>query len=106
MLPTPNDSASAPVWENYIVSQVAQASLGQIPVHALAMGVQVNGPQVWLRFQLSECSDLDVVDMDDILSELAALVGDRVQVELHSEVLTQRAVNPSDGVRWIFLARP
>ena len=104
-LPTPNDPAHAPVWENYIVAQAVQAMLGQIPVHALAVGVQVAGSQVSLRFQLSESSEGDQADMQDIVGELEALVGEHVQVRLVSEVRAERSITAADGVRWTFLAR-
>ena len=104
-LPTPQDPGRAPVWDNYVVAQVAQASLGLIPNHALAVGVEVDGLRVRLRFQLSELTDADSSDMDDVLSELEALLGDEVQVDQVREVRHQRDVSPSDGVRWIFLSR-
>ena len=105
-LPTPGDPAGSPVWENYIVAQAVQATLGQIPVHALAVGVQVADSQVRCVFQLSEVNADDRADMDDVVSELGALVGDYVSVQLTSEVVVERSISPSDGVRWIFLARP
>jgi hypothetical protein len=104
-LPTPEDPGRAPVWENYIVAQVVQASLGQIPEHALAMGVEVAGTRVRLWFQLSEATEDDEADMDDIIGELEALVGEEVQIEAVHEVRAEREISPSDGVRWIFLAR-
>ncbi|WP_157181454.1 hypothetical protein [Actinopolymorpha alba] len=105
-LPTPEDPRRAPVWENYIVAQAVQASLGLIPQHALAVGVEVAGKDVRLRFQLSEVTEDDVTDMDDIVSELEALVGSDVHVEQTHEVRDERAISPSKGgVRWIFLAR-
>ncbi|WP_152667298.1 hypothetical protein [Cellulomonas sp. FA1] len=103
--PTPTNPAQAPVWENYIVSQAVQATLGQIPVHALAVGVQVAGSQVSLRFQLSECSEADRTDMEDIVSELEALVGEDVRVRSVGEVRPERSITAADGLRWIFLAR-
>ncbi|NYG58742.1 hypothetical protein BJ980_001665 [Nocardioides daedukensis] len=104
-LPTPEDPGRTPVWENYVVAQVAQASLGQIPEHALAVGVEVEGPRLRLRFQLSEATEGDRADMDDIVSELESLVGKDVEVASFHEVLDQRAISPTDGVRRIFLAR-
>lgn len=86
-----------------MVAQAVQASLGTIPQHALAVGVQVAGAQ--LRFQLSSLTEEDEVDMDDIKSELEALVGNAVEVDRMHEVRSQRVVDPADGVCWIFLAR-
>lgn len=79
--PTPEDPGQSPVWENYIVAQAVQASLGQIPEHALAVSVEVAGARVRLRFQLSEATEDDVADMDDIVSELEGLVGPDVHVD-------------------------
>lgn len=104
-LPTPEDPGQAPVWENYVVAQAVQASLGQIPEHALAVGVEADGPIVRLRFQLSEVTDEDRADMTDIVSELEGLVGNDVEVDFSHEVLDRRDISPTAGVRWIFLAR-
>lgn len=104
-LPTPEDPGRAPVWENYIVAQAVQAALGVIPQHALAMGVEVAGVDVRLRLQLSEVTEQDIADMEDIRSQLEALVGTHVHIELTHEVVEQRALSPHDHVRWIFLAR-
>ncbi len=104
-LPTPDDPADAPVWENYIVAQTAQASLGLIPPHARAVGVSVAGTTVLLRFQLTELTEADETDMDDIVSELEALVGDHVQVGKTVEICSERHVSPYGTVRYVFLAR-
>lgn len=42
-LPTPEDPGRSPVWENYVVAQATQASLGLLPRSALAVGVSVAG---------------------------------------------------------------
>ena len=104
-LPTPNGQAHAPVWENYIVAQAVQAMLGQITVHALAVGVEVAGAHVSLRFQHSESSEGDQADMRDIAGDLAVLVGEHVEVRFVTEVRATRSITVADGVRWIFLAR-
>lgn len=104
-LPTPEDPGQAPVWENYVIAQTVEASRGQIPEHALAFGVEVDGPRLRLRFQLSEVTEEDRVDMNDIVSELEGLVGLAVEVESSYEVRDQREISPTDGVCWIFLAR-
>ena len=104
-LPTPDDLGDAPLWENYVIAQSVEASRGQIPEHSLAFGVEVHGVVLRLRFQLSEVTDDDRDDIDDIVSELEALVGNDVRVESSYEVRAQREILPSDGVCWIFLAR-
>jgi hypothetical protein len=104
-LPTPDDPGRAPVWENYIVAQTVQAMLGQVPEHALAVGVEVSGQRVRLRFQLSEATDVDKAHINDIVSELEALVGDEVQVEAVREVVQEPRISPSGEVRWVYLAR-
>ncbi|MGH7480788.1 MAG: hypothetical protein ACRELV_01430, partial [Longimicrobiales bacterium] len=76
-------------------AQAVQASLGQIPTHALAVGVEVMGSRVRLRFQLSEATKDDIVDMDDIVSELEALVGNDVHVDKIHEVRPEREISPS-----------
>jgi hypothetical protein len=104
-LPTPEDPGRSPVWENYIVAQTVQASLGLLPTNALAVGVRVAGTDVQLCFQLSAFTEDDAVDIEDILSEMEALVGNHVHVDKTYEVRDDPAISPHDDVRWIFLAR-
>lgn len=104
-LPSPDDMSRAPVWENYVVAQAVQASLGLIPGSAHAIGVRVSGTTVHLVMQLSRLTDEDEVDIDDIVTELELLLGDAVRVVRHHEIRQHRHIAPDDGVRWIFLAR-
>ncbi|TVU64851.1 hypothetical protein FQP90_07310 [Paenarthrobacter nitroguajacolicus] len=80
-MPAPNDLAQAPLWEIYIIAQTVAAMRGQIPKHALAVGVEIHGVKIKLRFQLSRVTDEDKTDMEDILSELEAYVGQDVEVD-------------------------
>jgi hypothetical protein len=43
--------------------------------------------------------------MNEISDQLEALVGDEVAVEVTPEVRAVRAVDPYDGIRWVYLAR-
>jgi hypothetical protein len=104
-LPTPSDPRSAPTWDNYVVAQAVQASLGLIPEHALAVGVEVDDTDVMLRFQLTAVTEADAQDIEDIVSQLEALVGPVVHVAKELDVRQEREISPHDGVRWIFLAR-
>jgi hypothetical protein len=103
--PTPDNLQCAPLWENYVIAQSVAASRGQIPIHTLAFGVEVNGTHLRLRFQLSEVTEEDEADMSDIVSDLEALVGNDVKVESCYEVRDHRQISPTDGVCWIFLSR-
>lgn len=103
--PSPDDLHNAPTWNNYVVAQAVQASLGLIPHTALAVGVRVNGFDVRLQFQLSEMDAAAAEDIEDIRIDLNLLLGDAVQVEATHELRAERLVSPRDGVRWIFLAR-
>ncbi|GAA2445377.1 hypothetical protein [Agromyces soli] len=103
--PTPEDPARAPVWENYAVAQAAAATLGLIPVHTLAYGVEVDGTRLRLRFQLSEVTETDYEDIDDIVGDFEDLVGPDVEVDFLLEVLEWRQLSPHDGVRWVYLSR-
>jgi len=96
--PTPDDPADSPIWENYIIAQTVEAARGQIPVHALAIGVQVDRSRVTLRFQLSELNESDSLDISNIVSEFADLVGNEVDVSAVHEVRNQRSTSPDDGV--------
>jgi hypothetical protein len=104
-MPTPDDPRGAPVWDNYVVAQVVQASLGLIPEHALAVGVEVTGNEVCLRFQLTQAEEEDLAYIDDIVSEFEALVGDEVLVDRSYEIRSERRISPHDGICWVFLAR-
>lgn len=102
--PSPEDPARAPVWENYIIAQTVQASLGMIPRNALAVGVEVDGASVRLRFQLAAATAEDLADIEDIVSEFQALVGDDVAVDSVYEIREQRDIS-LDRVLWVFFAR-
>lgn len=105
MYPTPEDPGRAPVWENYVVAQTVQASLGLVPRHALAVGVEVVGVVVRLRFQFTETTEDDHADVADIVSELEVLVGEDVRIEVDQEIRREPVIRPWDGVRWIYRAR-
>ncbi|MCA0331664.1 MAG: hypothetical protein LCI03_17420 [Actinobacteria bacterium] len=103
--PSPTDSAHAPVWGNYVVAQASQASLGIIPRSTLAFGVVVEETSVTLRFLLADCTPQDVEDMDDIVSELEALLGPDVLVTRSFDVRDHVDMSPHDRVRWVYAAR-
>ena len=103
--PSPTDSAHAPVWENYVVAQASQASLGMVPRSALAFGVLVEETSVTLRFLLAACTPQDVEDMDDIVSELEGLLGPDVLVTRSFDVRDPLEMSPHDRVRWVYAAR-
>lgn len=104
-MPTPDDPANAPVWENYVVAQAVQASLRLIPRGTLAFGVEVDRENVRLQFQLAEVSDEDAADITDITEDLTSLLGGQVRVSSVHAVREQPELSPDDHVRWIFVAR-
>ena len=103
--PSPDDLGRAPLWQNYAIAQAVQASRAQIPEHTLAFGIEVDGLRLRLRFQLSEATEEDVLDISDIAGDLEALVGPDAEVESVYEVRDQRQISAHDGVCWIFLSR-
>ena len=103
--PTPDDPKRAPVWENYVVAQAAQAALRLIPVQAHAIGVEVAGTRVTLVLQASEASMAADEDLNDIVSDLEALLGPHVEVSARLETSEGPRLNPHDGVRWFFASR-
>jgi len=105
-MPSPTDPALAPVWDNYVVAQAAQAALGQLPPNALAAGVLVDGFDVRLVFRLSAETAEDLSSVGDIVDDLSDLVGHDVRVTSSQDVVTQPNLSPHEGVRWFFLARP
>ena len=102
--PSPDDLQKAPAWENYVVGQAVQASLGLIPRSALAVGVDVDGSRVSLVFQLSCITESDEADIADIVDDLSTLVGEDVQVSQRSEVRETRQISARDRTWWIYLA--
>ena len=103
--PTPDDPKRAPVWENYVVAQAAQAALGLIPANAHAVGVEVTGSRVTLVVQAPEASASDDEDFKDIVGDLEGLLGPDVQVTARVDVTDGRRLGPHDGVRWFFACR-
>lgn len=104
--PSPDNLQQAPVWENYLVAQTVQAALGQIPEHAVAVGIEAEGTRLSVRFLLTEHTSSDAQDVADIASELEGLVGNGVQVETTCGVVDERAVTPSGTpTRWVYVAR-
>lgn len=104
-IPSPDGMGLAPSWDNYVVAQTVQASLGLIPRDALAVGVEVEGTHIRIHFQLSDSTDESPEDVGDIVEDLKVLMGDAARVEAVQEVLDVRRISPRDRVRWIFLAR-
>ncbi len=103
--PTPEDMAQAPVWENCLICQAVPASLGLIPRHALAVGIDTTNTTVEFCFQMSEVSDADETDMADIVDEFEMLVGDVVDVSRRFEVRDRRSISGGTETRWFFLSR-
>ncbi|MBM7497477.1 hypothetical protein [Oerskovia paurometabola] len=104
-MPTPEDPGRAPVWENYVVAQVAQASLGLVPRNAVALGVRVDGCDLTLLGVLKRRTVKAQEDLEEIVDELEMLLGPRPRVELSVEVLARREIWRHRDVRWTFLAR-
>lgn len=87
------------------MAQATTAVLGQIPVHTLAYGVEVDGYDVRVRFQLTEVSERDQEDMDETVGDFEMLVGSAVNVECVHEFLRERVPSRHGRVRWIYLSR-
>lgn len=104
--PAPDDLRAAPLWENYVVAQMTQASLGLIPLNTLALGVVVDGLDVTVTCQLGTFGDTDLDDLHEITEELATLVGGHVHVTSTHEVRDEPAITPHDAATWIYVARP
>lgn len=103
--PTPDDPKHAPVWENYVIAQAAQAALRLIPPDAHALGVEVSGSRVALVLQAPVASPTAEQNMTDIVSELEALLGPNVAVSLRMDIQDECHLSPDDGVAWFFASR-
>jgi len=74
---TPDNTTETAVWLNYVRSQATSASLGLIPAHALTMKIRLSngGWTIGLEYQLTEVTDEDLDDMEEILDEFETLLG-------------------------------
>jgi hypothetical protein len=96
----------APIWENYVMAQATQASLGLIPASTLAIAVEVDQLIVRLEFQLASPSEPDLDDVADIADQLSDLLGPHAVVEstvIHTDQRT--VVPPSKDRGYIYLSR-
>jgi hypothetical protein len=105
MFPTPEDLGDAPAWDNYVVAQVVQATLGLIPRGAVAVGVEVEKRRVRLHFHLSQVSEEDLADIKDVVEDLDALLGGVARLEVVRVIRERRDISSEPDVRWIYLAR-
>ncbi|WP_375431378.1 hypothetical protein [uncultured Friedmanniella sp.] len=94
-----------PFWENYLVCQAVQASLGRYPPHATAIGIEVKGRNAIFHFQMPYASQEDEEEMLDILDEFETIAEVEVHVSRHIAIRSERQTAPSDGVTWIYLSR-
>lgn len=103
--PTPDELATIPVWECYVTGQMVQASLGQIPENALALGVSISELDVKFHCQMRELTEQDAADLSDIESEFYGLVGDDITLETIIEIRNYRDVRGSGRIQWFYLDR-
>jgi len=101
-VPSPDNTADIPVWLNYVCSQANSASIGLIPLHALTMRVRLSdgGWTIGLEYQLSEVTDEDLDDMEEILDEfetsIGAMEGDNFTITSTYEVVSVVYGDPND----------
>ena len=105
-MPRPDDLGRAPLWELYVNRQLVQASLARLPVHLLALGVEIDRLKVVLRFQLSELVDQDLEDIEEIQQDLDELTGFILDIDRVIEVKAERDGCGPTGIWWIYLDRP
>ena len=93
------------IWRSYLVAQLAHACLGLIPENALAIGVEVLGEGVLLRFVMTEMTDQTREDIDDILDAFGILVGPRVGIAVERSTTDGRSPIPNDDqTDWTYKA--
>jgi hypothetical protein len=92
-------------WHNYLVAQLVSASLGYLPRHAVAVGVEPGIDEVVVHFQLTEVDAQDDEDMDEIVGELSILLGDVVGVRRTTDVRARAHTDPTGPVRWTYRVR-
>jgi hypothetical protein len=108
IMPTPGDMGLAPQWDNYLVAQAVQATLGLIPSSALGISISISDTDVKFEFQLAELSEGDETDIADIIDNFNMLIGFVVPVSSTTRLVPHRQVTPSRGSRerWVFSKRP
>lgn len=102
--PKPSDMTSRD-WHNYLVAQLVGASLGYLPRHAVALGVEPGTEEIGVHFQLTEVDEQDEEDMDEIIGEFSTLLGDVVDIRTVIDVRPQAHTDPLGPVRWIYRVR-
>jgi hypothetical protein len=86
-MPTPGNMNRAPAWDNYLVAQAVQASLGLIPRSALGIYITIS----------------DEADMADIVDNFTMLIGFVVPCTSNYRILQERELAPKGArVRWLF----
>ncbi|WP_286691178.1 MULTISPECIES: hypothetical protein [unclassified Aeromicrobium] len=101
--PAPDDMAGAPAWDNYVVAQVVQASLGLLPCNLTRLGVEIDGLKVRLHSYFSEVTAVDEECVEDIADELSGLLGPQADVSVQWNAEEGRPIDPSGSLRWTFL---
>ncbi|CAM3903904.1 hypothetical protein [Isoptericola cucumis] len=104
-MPSPSDPAGTPVWENYVVAQLTQASLSLVPRDAAALGVEVDDVDVTVVCQARNESPGVVEGLDEIVQELSMLLGEHVRVGSRVERRDAPTITPHDRTLWTFAAR-
>jgi hypothetical protein len=102
-MPTPGNMNRAPAWDNYLVAQAVQASLGLIPRSALGIYITISDDAVDFQFQLAHVSEDDEADMADIVDNFTMLIGFVVPCTSTYRILQERELAPKGArVRWLF----
>jgi hypothetical protein len=92
-------------WHNYLVAQLVGASLGYLPRHALAVGVEPGDEEITVHFQLTEITPQDEDDMAEIVAELSILLGDVVGIRRVTDVRSRSRTDPLGPIRWTYRTR-
>jgi hypothetical protein len=86
------------VWDYHARAAVVEACLGRIPEHAWAVGVAVDGWDVFVRFALWELGPADWEDIGVIGRRLRERLGPGARVHLLPELQTEEMGFPGWGV--------
>jgi hypothetical protein len=103
--PNPKRIDGLPFWEELLTITAAAASVGLLPEHTLAFGVEVYRDRLVYRFELSEVTPEDEEDTQDIEGDFFALGPWPEHVEIVIDVKDAPSATPEDGVRWIYIRR-
>lgn len=99
MYATPDSTSHVPVWENYVVCQMTQASIGLMSPRIVLAGVSVDNRNVVMRFHVDEQSE-SFPEIDEVVDKFHDLTGDLLAVSV--DIRQWDPANTDGDTRWTY----